>query len=324
VNNIRSKILNGTATREEKDAFYESLQSDSAAKKDFIKHKMLHSVMQASALRTSKSHKEKKFEQFWIKTQKSKRKKVLLQFAKYAAVFAIALVLGRFISDNIGQPASQQIQVVQSQAGSMNTFQFIDGSKVWLNAASEIQILSQSSNEVRLALNGEAYFDILHNEQRSFIVEAGGLQIIDKGTKFNIRSYPDDKKVTTTLIEGDIDVLNKQGQLFANLNPGDHLSYYKDNNQLKIDSIDASVANGWIDGDFVFINQELGSIAKELENWYNVRIIFNDKAVANVRFTGVFNRSSGINQILYMLSFSEGLKYQINESKNGKKEIIIN
>ena len=326
MDNIRSKILNGTATEKEKQEFYSSLQANSQERKDFINLKTLFSINQATHQSTSIFYKRARFKMFWKQTNKPKWKLWTVNFAKYAAVFALALLLSQFIKVSLFDNKREAIQTVtkiQSQKRSINTFELSDGSKVWLNANSEITLLSEASDLIELKLEGEAFFEIPHNENRSFIVEAGGVKVVDIGTKFNINSFPSDQKMTTTLVEGEVNVIGADGNLIANLAPGDHLSYDIATGEVTVDTIDVSLIKGWVDGKFVFVNNTFGEIAKELENWYGVEIHFTNPQLIDERFSGVFYRSKNIRQILHMLSFSAGISYSINEKDNGKEEIVI-
>ena len=326
MDNIRSKILNGIATDKEKQEFYSSLHANPQERKEFIDLKTLHSIHQASHQNTSKSYKQNKFNVFWKQTNQPKWKLWTLNISKYAAVFVLALLVGQLMKVSLfdsKQETAPTITKIQSQKRSINTFELSDGSKVWLNANSEVTLLSEASDLIELKLEGEAFFDIVHNENRSFIVDAGGLKIVDIGTKFNISSFPSDQKMTTTLVEGEVNVIGINGDLLAKLEPGEHLSYDKTTGVVSIDSIDVSLFNGWVDGKFVFVNNTLGEIAQELENWYGVDIKFTNAQLINERFSGVFYRSKNIQKVLHMLSFSAGINYTVNEKENGKDEIII-
>jgi ferric-dicitrate binding protein FerR (iron transport regulator) len=60
------------------------------------------------------------------------------------------------------------------------------------------QDFSGKTREV--VLDGEAYFDVVKQPQRPFIVHVSGYDIRVLGTAFNVKSYPKDKTVETTLI----------------------------------------------------------------------------------------------------------------------------
>ena len=88
-----------------------------------------------------------------------------------------------------------------------------DGSTVWLNAASSLKFPASFANlkERKVVLNGEAYFDVYHNAEQPFKVEAAGQIVEDIGTQFNINSYADELVVKTTLVEGSASVSSLVG-----------------------------------------------------------------------------------------------------------------
>src|SRR5690606_17246275 len=63
---------------------------------------------------------------------------------------------------------------------------------------------SKVEREVRL--EGEAYFEIVHDENRPFVIHTPLMEIRDLGTTFNVKAYPNDAKAEATLIEGIIEV----------------------------------------------------------------------------------------------------------------------
>src|SRR5690606_9921653 len=84
-----------------------------------------------------------------------------------------------------------------------------DGSKIWLNAMSELRFPVHFGDKERVVqLKGEAYFEIAHDASRPFKVEVDGTQVEVLGTHFNINSYT---QVTATLLQGAISISNPSG-----------------------------------------------------------------------------------------------------------------
>ena len=108
------------------------------------------------------------------------------------------------------------LQVLVAPNGSRSKTILPDGSVVWLNAGSKIYYNKDFSGKLReVRLEGEAFFDIQHNIQKPFIVHASDINIKVLGTAFNVKSYPADTSVETTLIRGLVQVTSsndKQGK----------------------------------------------------------------------------------------------------------------
>ena len=102
---------------------------------------------------------------------------------------------------------------VLAQKGSRTRTILPDGSTVWLNAGSKISYkpgLSGTTREV--ILEGEAYFDIVKRAGRAFIVHTKEIDISVLGTAFNVKSYPNDKTIETTLIRGLVSITRNSGK----------------------------------------------------------------------------------------------------------------
>ena len=69
-------------------------------------------------------------------------------------------------------------------------------------------ILTGATREVRL--EGEAFFDVVKQPDRPFIVHTSGIDIKVLGTAFNVKSYPEDKNVETTLYRGLVEVFRQK------------------------------------------------------------------------------------------------------------------
>ena len=82
-----------------------------------------------------------------------------------------------------------------------------DGSTVWLNAGSRLTYDSLYGTTLReVTLSGEAYFDVVKNPKKPFIIHTGKINIRVLGTVFNVKSYPEEQTIETSLIKGSIEV----------------------------------------------------------------------------------------------------------------------
>jgi ferric-dicitrate binding protein FerR (iron transport regulator) len=105
--------------------------------------------------------------------------------------------------------------------------------------------------------------------------------------------------------------------------PGEHATYDKTSNNISVNKLDASVVTAWKDGRFVFIDQPLSEICKELERWYNIEIQIQDQKLADTRYTCVVKRSTTVEMVLSILSITDQIHYEITNKKEGKDIIKI-
>ena len=74
------------------------------------------------------------------------------------------------------------------------------------------------------------------------------------------------------------------------MRPDEQCIYTTHDGRMRIHTVDPQVSLGWIHGRFVFENETLEEILKQLGRWYDVKIFFRDPQVAGYRFTGNVGR----------------------------------
>jgi ferric-dicitrate binding protein FerR (iron transport regulator) len=207
-----------------------------------------------------------------------------------------------------------------------------DSSKVWLNSETSIRYpvsFNRKSREVTII--GEAFFKVKKNPDKPFYVNTSDVKVKVYGTSFNVKAYPNEKYIETTLIEGKLSVIPKaEAEIPANeifLHPNDKLKFKRPgfidsinvvaDKQAEIKrerkeaapkmllsrNIDTSQENLWKDGKLVFLDERFGDMAIKLERWYDVRIHFENEKIKDFRFTGQFDKET-INQAMEALKIS--------------------
>ncbi len=188
--------------------------------------------------------------------------------------------------------------------------QLEDGTKVWLNSASSITYPSTfSENSRSVTLKGEAYFEVAVNKNKPFMVSANDVEIIVTGTHFNVCAYDDDETLKTTLLEGGVYV-KKDGRKII-LQPGEQAISRKSSGELIHAVVDPSNAVAWKSGNFVFEDQDLRSIMRNLSRWYDVEIAFEGKIPYDKKVGGTFSKAKGVVSLLDNLQKLIGIKYKI-------------
>jgi ferric-dicitrate binding protein FerR (iron transport regulator) len=159
--------------------------------------------------------------------------------------------------------------------------------------------------------------------KRDFVVDLGVFKVRDIGTKFDIRAYHDEQVIYAALSDGQIDFIKNENVPVLSLKPGEYMQFNKQSNHLVVSKQDPSIATAWKDGKFVFIHKTLGEICRELETWYNVQIIIQNKALENTRYTSVIKRTTTVKLVLKMLSLTDKINYKITDRKEAKDIVYI-
>ena len=184
-----------------------------------------------------------------------------------------------------------------------------DGTRVWLNSASRL-IYPQSfmGKERRVVLSGEAFFDVAHDTERPFVVETSRMNVTVLGTRFNVNDYDDNEEVSTTLVNGSVEIVSGDQQAFR-LIPGEQA--YGKENELEKREVNVRLYTSWIDGKFLFSNTELEEIAKQISRWYDVEIFFSSESVKKVRFTGAIVKFKPLEDLVRMIESTSQVRFSV-------------
>ncbi|SEM31079.1 FecR family protein [bacterium A37T11] len=209
--------------------------------------------------------------------------------------------------NSLSTPKGGQYQIILS-----------DGTKVWLNAASILKYPSRfSGNKREVEITGEAFFDVAQIKGKAFIVKSKGQAVYVLGTSFNISSYEGEESVRTTLVSGAIQVANGEISLptysYKVLKPGQQA--INTNGEINVKKVDVETATAWLHGKFIFENETLGGIMRQIARWYNVEVSFMDPSLVAETFEGIITRYSNISEVLNMLETAGDVKFSISGHK---------
>ncbi len=196
-----------------------------------------------------------------------------------------------------------------------------DGSKVWLNAASSIRYpVIFKGSERKVDITGEAYFEVARNESMPFRVNTGnGAEIEVLGTHFNVNSYNDEGKISTTLLEGSVKV-TRNGSGGVVLIPGQQaqVSSAGQTNQTAsavrvLNNVDVERVMAWKNGVFNFQDATLEEVMRQLERWYDIEVVY-EKGIPPLEFFGKMGRDLPLSTVLRGLNLSK-VNFRIEEGK---------
>lgn len=187
-----------------------------------------------------------------------------------------------------------------------------DGSKVWLNAASSIRFPTAFTGKVReVAITGEAYFEIAPDAGKPFIVTNGTVSIRVLGTHFNVNAYEDETRTKVTLLEGKVKVTTANGAS-AMLTSNKQAIIGKDSQTITVrKDVDVDETMAWKNGLFVFHNDDLVTIMRRLQRWYDVEVKYEYNQAAASHFTGAIRRDVKLSEVFKMLELTGGAHFLI-------------
>ena len=218
-------------------------------------------------------------------------------------VYAPAAAPAEILYNTLTTPKARKISVVLS-----------DGTKVWLNAASTIRFPAVFAGNIRtVELTGEAYFEVAKAAGRPFIVKVSkqdlGIQVL--GTSFDVMAYGDEPNVHTSLVDGAVRVVTARAS--TQLAPGQQLITGDDGRQRLVADADIQKAIAWKDGNFMFHEDGLEDIMRQLARWYDIDVHFD--MIGNDHYTGKISRQANISQVLKMLEAAGGVSFSVRDKE---------
>ncbi|MCL4483857.1 MAG: FecR domain-containing protein [Bacteroidetes bacterium] len=223
-------------------------------------------------------------------------------YLRYAAIFVVLFALGSIMflltrnPDTISEqlvstvPEMKAIQTVANPSA-LTTVVLPDGSMVKMNASSILQYPKQfSTADRRVKLSGEAYFEVIHDASRPFVVELDHAIVEDLGTSFNISAYPGRGQVEVNVTSGSVRIQNKNQKEEAILPAGSNGKILRENGEILVSNKLSPNYLSWITKEISFHHTPLSTVFAELENIYHVRIEFSDPKIANIPYTANFEK----------------------------------
>ena len=251
-----------------------------------------------------------------IQRMRNRRNYFIREFLKIASVIVITVsvtaVLFSIGKDNGGMYLA--MQTITVPAGQRVNLDLPDGSNVWLNAGTTMQYpVSFMTDKREVILDGEAYFEVAHNEKSPFVVHTSTLDVEVLGTKFNFKNYSNDEEVMISLVEGKVALQNgikAMEELY--LEPNERMVL----NKLTGEMVKSKeYANIWRDNKLFFDEELLEDIAKKLMRSYDVRIEVAD-SLRDRRFYGDFmiNKNT-IEEVLETIASTSRMNYRYENGK---------
>ena len=232
-------------------------------------------------------------------------------YARAAAVIFIPLLLGTgflLLKGMAGDAGKEAVASIYAPAGSRVAFSLPDGTEGMLNSGSTLSYSMPFEKKRNVALTGEAWFAVTHDEKHPFSVDAGNLDLTVLGTVFNVNAYPDENYTEVVLETGSILVNCGQYKEGMVMQPSERLVYR--NSKITRSNADPSKYSSWTEGKLVFRSDSMSEVARRLERWYNVNVELMDSDLENYSFRATFE-DDPLEEVLKFLSMTSPLRYEI-------------
>jgi ferric-dicitrate binding protein FerR (iron transport regulator) len=252
-----------------------------------------------------------------IPAETHQKKWTLYDFLKIAAVFILLLGGYHFLfmpKQKVLAPPVE-MQTIYVPEGQRAEFTLADGTKVWLNAKTTLTYPNYFAGAERnVNLDGEAYFNVMHNPAKPFIVQTGTYRVNVLGTEFNVKAYSQNHQFETSLIRGSVEVWDNVTNRKYFLKPEHKL--YTGNGQLVTGELHSHDPFLWKNGIIAFENDSVSAIFEKLQLYYDTHIVLKNNKLLNSRHTGKFRTKDGIEHVLKVLQRYHRFTYTKDSESN--------
>ena len=278
---------------------------------------------------------------------------IVLKGVAAAVLFIAAMGCGALLYRQVLPPRQAAIPSAEipvpdtmlftASRGSLASATLPDGTVVRLNAGSSLTYTTDYGRRERpVTLVGEAFFQVRTDPGKPFVVHAGNLSIVATGTTFNVKAYPEERFVTTTLETGAVHVrgLSRRSDPFSiELKPRQTFMYYnecdtvlrseafnpeesalaeqvrtRDIPAVRMSNVKTQLYTSWKDPRWIVEHETLASLAEKLGRRYNVSIRFRQPEAGEYRFSGSFENET-IEEIMQLLRHATPIRYTIDRGK---------
>jgi transmembrane sensor len=206
-----------------------------------------------------------------------------------------------------------QYNTITTPTGCKYKIALPDGSRVWLNSASSLKFpIVFNQFERKVFLTGEAYFEVASNKFKPFKVSSNNTVVQVLGTHFNVNAYNDQDAVKTTLLEGSVKIYRDGHSKM--IVPGQQAYIKRNSSKININAIDVNGPVAWKNDLFIFENEDIENVMKEVARWYDVEIEYQGKTPQS-HISGSISRRNNLSQILNMLELTGGVHFSIDGRK---------
>ncbi|RKD90329.1 FecR family protein [Mangrovibacterium diazotrophicum] len=244
----------------------------------------------------------------------SRKRRVLNFYYRAAAVLLIPLLVYFAYSlahKQTGNNSEQWVEVV-SPYGLRTNFELPDGTRVCLNSGTHLKYNTDFAKKRTLSIEGQAYFDVIHNPKIPFVVHTEVFDVTVLGTKFSVSSFDSDNQVDVVLEKGKVQLDGVNHSFTKVMKPDERFTFNKQESEGKIEQVDAGYLTSWKDGVLVFRNEPLSLVLKRLGRWYNVDFEITDSELMDFRYRATF-KDEPLDEVLSLISLTAPITYKIEK-----------
>lgn len=256
---------------------------------------------------------KKLFERIEREDARRSGRSAINRWRRCVAMIAIVILAGGGLGYWIQSTDSYRDMIVESATESaVKEITLPDGTKVWLNNGAVIKYAGRwAGKERNVYIDGEAYFEVVSDPQKPFVVQSDAMRVKVLGTTFNFKNDKTCRVAETTLIEGEIEIKGNNNEGMIVLTPGQRAELDKNTGRLTVKQVNARLDAVWRNDLIPFEQADLFTITQTLERFYHVKIILSPSVRADITYSGVLKKKNTIESVLNSLENAIPINYKI-------------
>ncbi|MFV0506340.1 MAG: FecR family protein [Bacteroidales bacterium] len=314
---LMSRYISDSISDEDKTTLFSLVEESELYRKEYNKMVKLYALLQVSDFEAQKDLRYASLKKrLWTSAKNKDKRRWLIYTRKAVAVVLlfITVSLGSIaIYEELNNSGDSLYSETVVPLGSQTEITLPDGSTVVLNSGSILKYpLSYGRKERSVYLEGEGYFEVSENKEKTFKVHTKDMKIEVTGTVFNIRSYPEAQSAEISLINGGVDV--STDNKYIRLSPNEKAIYNRETGLLHSESTESYKSAMWTTGRLSFVNTSFTEILKDIERKYNVKIRIESDKVAKEYFSGCIDLKMSLREVFNFIDVDKKYQFEISGS----------
>lgn len=319
-NKIIELFVNSNASASSRDEFHRWLAGEKFHEEKEEALRTLWDKMDDQLPTTESTHTQQSLDEVHrkiYKRQQPKRNQQRLRFWQVSAACLLAALLSTPFWMPRKSIATPDLIEQHVPIAKITRLILPDGTQVQMNSTSTLLYPTHFTGESRsVYLIGEANFKVAKNENQPFVVKSDNFQVTALGTEFNMKVYPDDPILSTTLLSGSVEVRYNDLASSRILNPNEQFTYHRKTKEETISHPDINDVTAWQRGDLVFKSATLEEIIAVLERKYPYSFVYTTNTLRADRYTFRFTETTPLEEIMNIIvEVSGNLKYRIEDNQ---------
>jgi ferric-dicitrate binding protein FerR (iron transport regulator) len=245
---------------------------------------------------------------------------IMKVYQRIAAFLLIPLIaLGFLFWMTQGNGSRQMVENIVPR-GQKSQIILPDGTRIWINSDTKVKYPGNFEKKQRdIYLEGEAFFDVAKETGRPFVVHTSGINVKVLGTKFNVKAYPNENQIETSLFEGKINLTaddsKSSDRILKEVNPGEAFVYSKESHKLASKSFQKEEIDGWKNNRLIFKDDTFNNLVRKVERWYDVKILYDEKLFDDRHLTVELYEGERLERLLEIVGMTLSVNYQYDKGK---------